>query len=388
MPVLTSESDNESLKRMIEDTKQLLGDFRSSLTLGRFLILLLLVVPVVVLVIYAFLIATDRYESHASVYITEEQTQTNPLDLSLFGVTGAGSSRDILVLKTYIDSQGMMLQLDKELGLLKHFESHDADFFSRLGEGAPVEDAYNYYLARIQTEFNDEAQLLEISVQTFDADFSKKVLDAILVYSQTFIDKLNENIQSSQLSFFDTAVKDSENDLIAVRQKLANFQRENAIYSTELASQTISQTISKLEQEMAQKQAELRSRLGVLSENAPTVQRIKAEIDALGQQIKNETERLASKDGTSISQLDSIFREIQLEIEYKTLRYKSHLQSYEQAYIDTGRRLRFLTVVEQPTVAESSLYPQRLYIIVTGSIIALAMYFIVSISIAVIREHA
>ncbi|WP_319528820.1 hypothetical protein [uncultured Cohaesibacter sp.] len=373
---------------MIEDTKQLLGDFRSSLTLGRFLILLLLVVPVVVLVIYAFLIATDRYESHASVYITEEQTQTNPLDLSLFGVTGAGSSRDILVLKTYIDSQGMMLQLDKELGLLKHFESHDADFFSRLGEGAPVEDAYNYYLARIQTEFNDEAQLLEISVQTFDADFSKKVLDAILVYSQTFIDKLNENIQSSQLSFFDTAVKDSENDLIAVRQKLANFQRENAIYSTELASQTISQTISKLEQEMAQKQAELRSRLGVLSENAPTVQRIKAEIDALGQQIKNETERLASKDGTSISQLDSIFREIQLEIEYKTLRYKSHLQSYEQAYIDTGRRLRFLTVVEQPTVAESSLYPQRLYIIVTGSIIALAMYFIVSISIAVIREHA
>ncbi|TLP42078.1 hypothetical protein FDK21_20325 [Cohaesibacter sp. CAU 1516] len=358
------------------------------ITFSRVLIFTFLVLPILTLLVYVFFISTDRYESVSSVYITEEQTKSSPLDLSVFGISGSGSSRDILVLKTFIDSQGMMLRLQNDLRILDHFANEKADMFSRLKKNAPVEKAYEHYLSRIHTKFDDEAQLLEISVQSYDKGFSKKILDQILVHSQTFIDELNENIKSSQLSYFDSAVKDAEADLINARQILIDFQQENAIYSTELTSQTIAGTISSLERELAQKQAELRSRLGILTQKSPTVLRIKAEINALQEQILKENSRLASDDESSLSKLDSTYREIELQIEYKTLRYRTNLQAFEQAQVDIARRFRFLTIVAEPTLAESSLYPNRPYIAITGSIIALAVYFVVSISFAIIREHS
>ncbi len=358
------------------------------LSLSRLLLIVLLVIPVILIIIYAVFLATDRFESSASVYITEEQGASSALDLSSLGFTTSSNSREIMVLKAFIDSQGMMMRLDKDLHLLDHFSSSGADIFSRLETGAPIEIAYEYYKKRIKTNFDDQAQLLEISVQTFDSEFSKKVLDRILAHSQDFIDQLNEQIKSSQLLFFQAEVKTSENELIEARNRLTEFQRKNAIFSTDLATKTIGGTISGLEKQLAARQADLSSRLGVLDESSPTVKRIRAEIEALKDQINKENSRLASDKGNSLSELDSKFREIELLIEYKTLRYKANLQAYEQAQLDTARRLRFLTIVAEPTVAESALYPDRIYMVITGSILAFVFYFLVTISIAIIREHS
>ncbi len=358
------------------------------LSLSQFLLLVLLVFPITILIIYEYLIASDRYESSASVYITEEQQKSSPFDLSLLGITNAGSSRDILVLKAFIESQGLLDQLDKDIGLLAHYSSTDADFISRLTKDAPKEEALEYYNVRVTSELDEEAQLLKISVQTFDAAYSKLLIDQILYHSQRFIDELNESIKRSQLLFFEGAVKTSEDELIKANQALRDFQLKNKIFSTDLATKTIAETIAGLEQQLATKQAELKSRLGALSRKAPTVIRVEAEISALQEQIERENERLAGSGGSSLSSLDTAFREIRLRIEYKTLRYKANLDAFEQAQLDIARRLRFLTVVAAPTRPDSSLYPDRLYIVITGSILALMLYLVVGISISIMKEHS
>lgn len=359
-----------------------------SLSFSQFLLLVLLLLPISVLIIYQYLIVSDRYESTASVYITEEQSQSNPFDLSLLGVTGASSARDILVLKAFIESPTLMDLLEKDIQLLQHFSADSADFFSRLEANAPKEDALEYYNNRVIATLDEDAQLLYLSVQTFEAEYSKRVLEQILFHSQKFIDQLNENITRSQKTFFEVAVKRSEDDLLAANKTLRDFQQENKIFSTELTTRAISETIAGLEQQLAAKQAELKSREGELSKNAPRIMRIKAEIEALEEQIAGENERLAGTDGSSLSALDSQFRDIKLQIEYKTLRYKANLEAFEKAQLDTARRLRFLTVVSAPTLPEASLYPKRLYIVFTGALVALMVYFVVAISIAIFKEHA
>jgi capsular polysaccharide transport system permease protein len=346
------------------------------------------VLPISVLVVYQYLIASDRYESTASVYITEEHAQSSPFDLSLLGVAGVGSAREILVLKAFIESPTLMDLLDKDIQLLDHFSSGNADFFSRLSSGAPREDALDYYNNRVTSVLDEDAQLLYISVQTFDAAYSKQVMDRILFHSQQFIDALNENITGAQKIFFEAAVKRSEDDLLETNKILRDFQQKNKIFSTELTSQAIGETIAALEQQLAEKQAILRAREGTLNADAPRVVRIRAEIQALEEQIAGENERLAGKDGTSLSELDSRFRDIKLQIEYKTLRYKAHLEAFEQAQLDTARRLKFLTVVSAPTLPEASLYPRRHYIVFTGALVALMVYFLVAISLAIFKEHA
>ncbi len=359
-----------------------------SLSLPKMLFIGLFVLPVALLTLYEYLIATDRFESTASVYITEEQSQNSLLDLSLLGITNSGSARDIHVLKAFIESQDMLDLLDRELELRKHFSDTTADFFSRMARDASKEDSLEYYLDRVQLTFEDDAQLLKFSVQSFDREYSRKILESILKHSQIFIDQLNEEISTSQLDFFTKAVKQSEDDLLAENRALRDFQNKHGILSTEIATKTIVGTIASLEEKLATKQAEMNSRIGELDKRSVAIRRLQSEIDAINIQIKLENDRLASDEITSLSEIDSKFRDINLRIEYKTLRLKANLDAFEKAQIEAARRLRFLTVVSAPTLADESRYPDRPYIVITGSMIALMIYFIVSITIAMVREHA
>ncbi len=357
-------------------------------SLSMLLFLLLFVLPVATVAVYVLGYATDRYESTASVYITEESTQSSPLDLTLLGITNAGSSRDILVLKAFVESQTMLAKFDKNLALRKHFSDPKIDVFSRLAKDASREDYFDYYLNFITVTFDDEAMLLRFSVQTFNPDYSRKILDFILKESQIFIDRLNNNVSSSQLKFFENEVKKSEILLAEEKKKLRAFQRENNFLSTEVATQAIIGTIAALEQQVAQKKSELSSREGLLGTNSPTLRRLRAEITALGTQITAANSRIAGGKEGSLSELDAQFRDFTLLVEFKTLRYKANLDALAKAQTEAARRLRFLTVVSNPTLADESLFPNRPYIIVTAAMIALMIFFIVSITLATIREHS
>ncbi len=356
-------------------------------SISSFLFIIIFIIPVCVVSIYYIAFASDRYESTASIYITKESTKSNPFDLSLIGITNSSSARDILVLKAFIESPKMLDLLDKDLNLRKHFSNPKYDYFSRLSKNSSKETFFEYYLKHVTMVFDDEARLLLLKTQSFDRHYSESILNGILKHSQTFIDKLNTNISSSQLKFFDAQVKKSEMELAKEKSKLLQFQKQNNILSTKLTAGTIISTITALESELAAKKSLLSSRLDVLSEQAPAIRRLRSSIQGLEKQIALENARLTNKDGNALSDLDAKFQEIKLFLEYKTLRYKSNIDAYEQAQNEAARRLRFLTVVSPPTLADEALYPNRPYIILTTAIIALFLYFIASIMVATIREH-
>ena len=357
-------------------------------SISKLLFLILFIIPVVVIAVYEYAYSSNRFESVATVYITEESGQNSPLDLTLLGITNAGSSRDILVLKAFVESHALLNKFDKKLGLRKHFSDPSIDAFSRLPKDASDEEYFDYYLKRVSAEFDDKAKLLHFSVRTFDREFSRKLLQFILKESQSFIDRLNANVSDSQLKFFEGEVKKSEIALAKEKAKLRAFQKKHKFLSTEVATQAIVGTISALEQSLAQKKSQMNSRKGQLGENSPTIRRLRLEIAALKQQIQKENNRLASGEGGSLSELDAQFRDFTLLVEFKTLRYKANLDALAKAQVEAARRLRFLTIVSPPTLADESLYPNRPYIIVTTAMIALMIYFIFSILVAVIREHA
>jgi capsular polysaccharide transport system permease protein len=147
-------------------------------------------------------------------------------------------------------------------------------------------------------------------------------------------------------------------------------------------------TIHTLEQELAQKQADLSARLQVLDRSAPQLQTVQMDITALESQIASAKERLAGASDTSISELDSKFRDIQLNLEFVTAIYKSNLSGLEQARLEAARRLKFLIVVAQPSVPEQAAYPQHAYLIATVAIVLLIIFFVVSLTMAIIREHS
>jgi capsular polysaccharide transport system permease protein len=232
------------------------------------------------------------------------------------------------------------------------------------------------------------SKLIRFSVQGFDEEFAHAVLNQIVERSQQFIDRINDQITREQLRFFDLEIADSEARMKEVKQELIAFQREFRLMTSEGESQTVMATIQTLEQELAQKRADLNARLTVLDKSAPQLQTVQMDITALESQIASAKERLAGASDTSISELDSKFRDIQLSLEFVTAIYKSNLNALEQARLEAARRLKFLIVVSQPSVPEKAAYPRHAYLIATVGIVLLIIFFVVSLTMAIIREHS
>jgi capsular polysaccharide transport system permease protein len=361
---------------------------RRFLRSNSILFLVSFVLPLAAFAAYLLFIASERYESLASATITEEKTASQSIDLSMLGVTNSAADKDSLILKEFIESKDMMLFLDERLRIREHVTKPSIDFYSRLSPDATIEEFHEYYKWLVTVEYDPLSKLIRFSVQGFDEQFARAVLSLIVERSQQFIDRINDQITREQLRFFDLEIAESEVRMKQAKEALIAFQREYRLMSTEGESQTVMATIQTLEQELAQKQADLGARLQVLDRSAPQLQTVQMDITALESQIASAKERLAGASDTSISELDSRFREIQLNLEFVTNIYKSNLNALEQARLEAARRLKFLIVVAQPSVPEMATYPRHAYLITTVAVVLLILFFVVSLTMAIIREHS
>ncbi len=349
--------------------------------------MILVIVPMSVLTVYELFFATDRYESVASAIITEERSGGTAIDLSFLGVANPAADRDAYTLKEFVESVDMLKYIGAVSGVREHYSRDGVDYFSKLDAGAPIEEFHDYMAEMIAIDFDQERKLLSFSAQAFDPQYAQQLLKTILARSQQFIDALNEQVTRDQMSFFDKQIVESQQRLNKVKQKLIDFQIENKILTVEGDTETIMATIASLERALAQKRSELNARLKVLSPTAPQLTTLQLEIASLSAQISAEKERLVGSSGSSLSQLGSEFREIQVELDFATEVYKTNLTALEQARVEAARRLKFLVIVSQPSLAEKSEYPDRLYILVTAAIVFLGLFALVSLIVSIMREH-
>lgn len=362
---------------------------RMRVHLNHVLFVAIFLVPLSLVAVYEFFIATDRYESVASVMITQERGGTT-VDLTVLGLTNTdvAADKESLVVKEFAESKDMLSFLDERLKLREHVSQPHIDWLSRLAEDASFEDFYEYYTDMMEITFASDSKLITFAVQTFDPNYSQELLKLLAARSQEFIDRLNDQVTREQMRFFDQQIAHSELRLKEAKEKLMSFQRENRLFSTEGETQTIMSTIVTLEQQLAQKQADLNARLQVLERTAPQLITLQLDIEAIRAQIAQAKERLAGSSDTSVSELDSRYRDIQLNLEFVTNVYKSNLNALEQARLEAARRLKYLVVVTQPSLAEKAEYPKRLYIVGTAAIILIIVYFVTTLMVAIVREHS
>jgi capsular polysaccharide transport system permease protein len=359
-----------------------------NLNSNRILFLVLFVVPLLIVTYYELVIATDRYQSEASIIISQEQSGTTTFDVSFLGLPSSADDKDALAIIEYIMSRDMLHYLDEKHHVRDHYSASRVDWLARLSNTASFEQFHDYMESWLIVAYDTTAKIIRLQLQTFDENYSKALMDSILAKSQEFIDNLNARVTSEQTRFFDEKMAESETRLKEAKKALLTFQRANRLLTTESESTLILQNVSALETALSKMKSEFESLARTLTSNAPRLQQMKSDITALENQVRAEKERLSGVSTSSISELDAQYRDIQLNLEFVTAMYKSNLSQLEQARIEAARRVKFLVVVAAPSIADESQYPNRPYIIVTAAIILLAIYFIGALILSIIREHA
>ncbi|MBZ0057725.1 MULTISPECIES: sugar transporter [unclassified Leclercia] len=358
--------------------------WKHSLKLGSFM---WVVACFAIAVLYFGLIASDRYVSRAQLVIKQaDQIKMLPDALSMLGL-GGSNHEDVLLVQDYMNSPDLLAKLDKELGLKAHYQSHDVDYFSRLSGDVSQEDFLKYYREHLSLRLDDISGVLTIELQAFDPAYGQRVVSLMLKESEGFINKLGHQVALEQLAFVEKEVDRAYQRVQDEKAKVLDFQNKHNLISPESTSTARLGVVSQIESELASQQAQLKQLQSYMRDTAPAVISVKARTEALTEQLAQEKARLTGTDQDAMNEVTARYMDVQTQATLAADLYKSGLISLEQARVEAYRKLKYLLVVSQPSLAQDAEYPRRLYNLATIGVLLCLMYGLIVMGLATLREH-
>ncbi|AMO58731.1 hypothetical protein GZ77_17445 [Endozoicomonas montiporae] len=331
-------------------------------------------------------IASERYVSEASFMIEKSDSGAGSVEgLSLFGVTPQAGN-DQRILEAFIKSPDMMYFLDEQADLRRHY-TDKADPLSRLSLDASHERFLQFYRDHIRIRFNDSNGMLDLETQGFTPEFAQNLARLILERSEAFVNEISHSLAAEQLKFVQQEVGLTEQRLKEMTANLVAFQNETGLLSATEQGAALNSIMNELQAELIRSKTELQTLTSYLNENSSQVVALKQRIAALQKQLSAEKIRLTDSETTTLNDLAAQQQELQLDLDLATKAYSSALVALESARTEASRKLKQLVVVSSPHLSEEAKYPRVAYILINILLILLAIYALVRMIRATIREH-
>lgn len=358
--------------------------WQQSLKLGSFL---WVVVCFTLAVFYFGLVASDRYVSRAEVIIKQaDQIKMLPDALSMLGL-GGSNHQDVLLVQDYLNSWDLLSKLDKKLSLKAHYQSNQADYFSRLPGDVSQEDFIEYYRDHLTLRLDELSGVLTIELQAFDPDYGQQVVSLMLKEAEGFINKLGHQVALDQLAFVEKEVDRAYQRLQDEKAKVLAFQNSHQLISPESTSSARLGVVSQIEAELVNQQAQLKQLRSYMKETAPAIISVQSRVNALTKQLEQERAKLTGQDKDAMNEVTAGYLDVQTQATLAADLYKTGLISLEQTRVEAYRKLKHLLVISQPTLAEDAEYPRRLYNLATVGVLLCLFYGLVVMGLATLREH-
>lgn len=352
----------------------------------RYPVWTLIVLSILVTALYWSVIATDRFVSRANVVLLSAQI-TKP-DIGLSAILSGQTNNDLLILRDYMLSTDMLVYLNAELDLRRHYSSTKIDRLARLGAAhVPIESFHRYMLKRISVELDEYSQVLRISAQAYDPQTAQHIVALLLKAGEAHMNAMGHRLAEEQVNFIKQQVESARERMKTDKENLLNYQNQYGLVSPPETVSSISSVIGKLETELANLQARKAALSLSQSERAPEMLRVESEIQGVREQISRERARLARTSGDALNRLSAEYELLRLQSEFSNELYSSALAALENTRVEAARALKQVSILQTPTLPEYSTRPRRLYNIVVFSLLAGLAGLIFQLLIAIIRDH-
>lgn len=338
---------------------------RRRLLRGSFVICVLL--PLVLISYYYTVSATARYGSTVGFSIRGIENSTGIDGLAtLTGLASAGSTTaDSYIVLKYLESRSLLEQLDRTLNLRAIYGDPTIDFLSRLNADVAIEDFVDYWLGRIDTQFDPSSGIIEFTVQSFSAAHALQIAEQTIQLTQALVNDLSAKARQDSLKFAQAEVHLQEQRLRNALEAIREFRTtEQSVDPAATAALDI-QLLADLEARLIDINARIAVQRQTLDESAPSLVSLRRQAEALANQIAKRRAEISGKlsediDTSAITAQLTQFETLDIERRFAEQSYASALNSLEQARRDADRQQRYLAVHLHPQAAEISQYPKRL----------------------------
>ncbi len=379
-------------------TKELSARFRSMSTSRPFVIFV--VAAAVILGIYYFFLAAPLYVSEASFSIRGRDAPSAGASLlaSIGGAMGGGgggggasagpTNTDTAELQTYVQSYEMANKLDQEYRLRDIYSQPRLDFLNWLPKSASRDRYLQFYRKMVKISLDHDTDLINVKVKAFDPKTAQVIAGAILRHSADYLNELSATIRKDTLRTSELELQDAENKVRQARLTMTNYRASTSTLDPVSSAAAISGGINGMRQEVLEAKAEL---TGLLSYNQPgsaAVAQTEARIRGLEAQIAAQEGRIANTTANdSIAERLKTFEGLQIASDYADRQLVAALGAYDAARTLANQRERFVVPAVPPNLPDEPTEPHRLAAFLEAMLVLIAIYGIVALAIAGVRDH-
>lgn len=338
--------------------------------------------------IYWIFIASDRYVSEANVVLESPQLAAPAISFESLFSGADGRSADMLLLRDYLLSVDMLKAMDEAVNFRKHYSNKNIDYFSRLyKEHVYIEELHEYFLKRISVELDDYAQVLRIKVTAFSPEMAHRIGKFLLSKGETQMNRLGKRLADEQVRFLEQQVVVLNKRFEKSRQELLDYQNKQGLVSPTGTVESINAVVASLEAQLTELKAKKTTLISFQSHTSPEVVRISTEINSLKEQVELERARMAQSSGEALNVISSQYQTLELKAKFAQESYSAALAALENTRIEAARKLKQVSILQEPTMPEYPIEPDRLHNSVMFAVVVLFIALIAKLLIIIIKEH-
>ena len=198
-----------------------------------------------------------------------------------------------------MQSLALLKVLDAKLDLRKHYEAEKLDWFLRLWGGASQERFLEYFRSRVDVSVDEPSGTLTVRVQGFDPAFAQILNQAILEESERFVNEMSHSLARDKLSFAESELARAAEHLQQSTKEVLSFQNKYGLLDPSIDAQASGALSAQMQASITKSEAELRGLRSFMTEEAPQVKALRAQIQATQAQLEVERTRATGTGGQS-----------------------------------------------------------------------------------------
>ncbi len=346
------------------------------------------VIPSTLAALYYGALASDVYVSESRFVVRSSQKPDGGAAIGeLFKGFAATGSENVLLVRDYVLAREVMQAMDAKFKLRDLYAQGDVlARFPAPWQRPSLEEFADYYQDHVRLEVDANSAVGVLTVRAFDPRQAHAVNTALLAQARERIAALNAKIRQDTQELADRELARAKTRLSQADAALAQFRQQRGILDPERQAALELQGAQELNGKLVAARARLDQarRIAPLS---PQVSSLEAEVATLERATAQIKSTVAGAGADSRVSSAQDFQALQLERELASRNLAAAHDALLRARVDLERQHLYLEAVSAPSLPDSALQPRRLRGIAAVMLMSLAVFAVLSLIRAGMREH-
>ncbi|EPJ44443.1 MAG: hypothetical protein OFPII_34760 [Osedax symbiont Rs1] len=285
-------------------------------------------------------------------------------------------------------SADLLKKLILQIKFKEHYSNQKIDIFSRFSDSTEsFEELHAYYLKVIEIEVDEYANVLKVNVESFEPEIAQNIALFVLKEGEYHMNIMGKRLAQEQVDFLEHQVMNLNTKFNTSRQALIKYQNKHGLISPVHAVENISNIVADLKYEHASLQYSKKALSSYQSLHSPAMIKLENQIRAIKKQIAKESAKLTRESGDALNARSAEYQTLELKALFAKESYSGALAALQSTRIEAARKLKHISIIQNPTLPEYPIKPQRIYNIVTFVVMALFLSLITQMIILIIKDH-